>query len=224
MSATPGQRADREEVQAVVRRYHRVERVSSIAIAVFVAVVAIAALLTLPFLVGLLVALGLVALARAPLIARTTTTSVATDADPATVVDEFDDATPPNIAFQWGLADDVRSTDDGGAYDFSYFFGLQSATMNVDVDIDDRPSESPETDVVSTLEIVATTNGRSWGTHTVSVRDDGGETHLEIESTTDRRFGPLFLVQGLVADRYYEDVLAAQEYTVLEREWSLSVL
>ncbi|APX95401.1 hypothetical protein [Natronorubrum daqingense] len=224
MSSTSDQRMDREEVEAVVQRYHRVERIWSVAIAVLVAVVAISAILALPFLVGLLVALGLVALARAPLITRTTATSVATDADPSTVVSEFDDASPPNLAFQWGLADDVRSTDDGGAYDFSYFFGLQSAAMNVDVDVDDRPSESPETDVVSTLEIVATTNGRSWGTHTISVRDDGGETRLEIESSTDRRFGPLFLVQGLVADRYYADVLAAQGYTVLEREWSLSVL
>ncbi|SEH12358.1 hypothetical protein SAMN04487967_0772 [Natronorubrum sediminis] len=222
MSSTPSQRADHQEVEALVRRYHRVERIWSIAIAVLVAIVAVVALFTLPLLVGLFVALGLLALARAPLITRTTTTSAVTDAGPSTVVSEFDDASPPNLVFQWGLADSVRATDDGGAYDFTYFFGLQSATMDVDVDV--RPGEPPETDLVATLEIVATTNGRSWGTHTVSVRDDGDETRLEIESTTDRRFGALFLVQGLVADRYYEDALAAQGYTVLERNWSLSVL
>ncbi len=147
------------------------------------------------------------------------------------VVADFDGATPPVLAFQWGLADDVRSTADGGTYDFSYAFGLQSATMTFasganssdPTDTDDAADSSAD-DRVSTLEITTTANDRPWGTHTVATRDAGDETRLEIEGEPNRRFGLAYLVQGALTDRYYADVLAAQGYSVVDRETSLSLL
>ncbi|WP_440770586.1 hypothetical protein [Natronorubrum sp. DTA28] len=227
MSSSTDRRPDHDAVVAVVRRYHRVERLCSIAAAVAVALVAFVAIVSLPFLVGLLVAIGLLVLARAPVLSRTTTTRAVTDADIDAVVADFDGAMPPMLAFQWGLADDVRPTADGGVYDFSYAFGLQSATMTVKSAL--RSLDSPGTDdssgddSVSTLDITTTANDRSWGTYTITIRDAGDGARLEIEGEPNRRFGLRYLVQGALTNRYYAEVLAAQGYTVIERETSLSL-
>ena len=122
-------------VRPIVRRYHRVERTVSWLLALSVAAIAVVTILSLPFLIGVIAALGLLLLMRLPLVRRRGNTRLETDADPETVRSEFESTTPPILVFQWGLvdADDVTVDDrpDGRVvkYDVSYLFGLRSVTM-----------------------------------------------------------------------------------------------
>ena len=44
-------------------------------------------------------------------------------------------ASPPILAFQWGVADEVREPADAtAAYAFSYLFGLRTAAIDLDAD------------------------------------------------------------------------------------------
>ncbi|WP_066413135.1 hypothetical protein [Halorubrum aethiopicum] len=144
------------EVASAVRRYHRVERAVSWLVALLVVAVAAAAFLSLDSLPAVLVAVGVVALVRIPLVSRSGRTRLVADADPSAVVAAFRSATPPVLAFQWAIADEInpdgedrdgagggdesgerRGSDDGPAtratYELSYLFGLRSISMAVEV-------------------------------------------------------------------------------------------
>lgn len=209
----------RSNVDGVVRRYHRLERLASWTAAALLAGVVVASVLALPLLPGLLAAVAVVALARFPIVERRTTARLVSEADPATVEADFEGTTPPVLAFLWGIADDVRDTDEGAVYETSYLFGLRSVTMETAV----RSRAPSRTDSVASLEVVVTADGRPWGTYEITVSERDSKTIVDVDSTSGRRFGLLRIPQGLVAERYYSDALGAQGYAVSERDRSLSV-
>jgi len=141
-----------------------------------------------------------------------------TDADPDAVRADFERETPPPLVFQWGIADDVRSTDDGVTYEFSYLLGLRSTEMTVET-----RWNTPDAGTDGDLELIVTVGGRPWATYTVSMQRDGDDTVVDVDWMSDRRFGLRRLPQRLVADRYRADALAVQGYRVADRETSLSL-
>lgn len=205
-------------VRSVVGRYHRVERVVGWALAALAAIVALGALGMLSLGRGILVAAGILAALRIPVVHRRVTARLASDTDPATVAAMFAGATPPMLAFQWGLADEINSTDEGASYEFSYLFGLRSASMTTEV-----RSRDPDGNVGYRLEVDVAVNGEPWARYTVSVRDRGEGSVVDLEGVSRRRFDLRRLPQGLVAGYYYADALAAQGYTVEDRTASLSI-
>ncbi len=199
-----------DEVAALARRYRRIERPLSGAVALSVGVLGIAALTVLPLSRGVLVVAVLVVAVRAPLLRRTGRTVLATDIPPDAVAVDFGSATPPVLPFQWGVADTVKRTSDGGRYEFSYLFGLRSLTMKTAFRQTDDGGE-----------LVVTAADRPWATYTVTTREEDGRTAVEVGLSSDRRFGLRRVPQWLVAEHYREAALSAQGYTVLERESSL---
>jgi len=212
-----GTRVDRPSgAVAVARRYRRLERPLSGVVALSVGVTAAAALFVLGLVPGLVVALAVVALVRVPVFESGGSARLVSGADPAAVRADVEGPTPPFLAFQWGIADEVRPTADGSAYELSYLFGLRSVRLVTEV----RPlgDGGPDAD----LELVVTADGRPWGTYTVSVDGTGDGAVLDVEWESDRRFGLNRLPQWLVAEHYRGDVLVAQGYAVEERDASLS--
>lgn len=205
------------EASTVARRYHRVERLVSGAVALLVAAVAVAALLRLPLLPALAVWVVVLAVVRVPVFRSSGAARMVTDADPERVRADFEGTTPPVLAFQWGIADDVRRTGDGGAYEVSYLLGLRSTSVATEVRSwpadDGRGGE---------LELVVTAGGNPWATYVVSITERDGRTVVDVEVTSDRRFGLRRLPQWLIAERYREAALEAQGYTVVERDVGLS--
>jgi|AntDeeMinimDraft_4_1070355.scaffolds.fasta_scaffold00591_10 hypothetical protein len=203
----------------VARRYQRLERPLSSAVALLVGLVVGAAFILFSLIEAVLVGLVLGALVRVPVFRTSGTARLVTDADPGAVRAEFEGETPPPLAFQWGVADDVRSTDDGVTYEFSYLFGLRSTEMTVETRVN-APDAGGDDD---TLELVVTAGGRSWATYTVSIQRGGDDTVVDVEWASDRRFGLRRLPQQFVADRYRADAFAVQGYRVADRETSLSL-
>jgi len=217
-------------VRPMVRRYHRVERTVSWLLALSVAAIAVVAILSLPFLIGVIAALGLLLLMRLPLVRRRGNTRLETDADPETVRAEFESATPPILVFQWGLvdADDVTVDDrpDGRVveYDVSYLFGLRSVTMRVETaGHSSADSDAVDTSDVDELELLVTVDGTQWASYTVQIRSEDRRTVVDVAWTTDHRVDVRQLLQGLVARRYYPAALAALGYETVLRDgsWSL---
>lgn len=199
------------EAVAVAKRYARVERPVTVGVAVTIGVAGGAAVIALPLLWGLAVALGLLALARVPVFQSGGRTRLRTDQDPERVREAFLGPTPPPLALQWGVADEVRAGDDGAVYDVSYLFGLRSVEMHVATDA-----------AGDHVTLTVTTDGQPWGTYTAEIEsaDDGTEVTVEVDS--DRKFGLRRLPQHLVARRYRDATLDAQGYEVVERSFSLT--
>ena len=217
-------------VRPIVRRYHRVERTVSWLLALSVAAVAVTAILSLPFLIGVVAALGLLVLMRLPLVRRRGNTRLETDADPETVRAEFESTTPPVLVFQWGLVDtdDVTVEDrpDGRVveYDVSYLFGLRSVTMRVEAaDHPSGDSDAVDTSDVDELELLVTVDGTQWASYTVAIGREDGQTIVDVAWGTDNRVDVRQLLQGFVARRYYPAALDALGYEAVLRDgsWSL---
>ncbi|SMO60006.1 hypothetical protein [Halorubrum cibi] len=249
MSSTNGAAGIPPEVASVVRRYHRVERAVSWLVALVVVAVVLTAIRTLDLLPAALVAIGVVALVRVPIVSRSGRTRLVADADPSAVVAAFRSATPPILAFQWAAADEIDSGGEGrngvggadgdadaapttrATYDLSYLFGLRSVSMNLEVrsvGVDDAGAVTDgdeavtDGDAVETLEVSATAGGRPWGTYHVSIRESDAGTVVDVALTTDRRFDLRSVPQALVAERYFDRVLSAQGYRVADRSVSWS--
>jgi hypothetical protein len=201
------------DAAAVARRYLRVERPVSGAVAVGAGVAGAAAVLSLALLPALLVVVAIVVALRVPLFRKRGRATLRTDADPGTVRAEFESATPPPLAVQWGVADAVSRTDDGARYEVSYLFGLRSQTLAV------ARGHPPNAD----LELVVTADGDPWATYTATVDDRDGETRVSVAWESDRRFALRRLPQALVARRYRDAALAAQGYEVVDREGGLAL-
>jgi hypothetical protein len=197
---------------AVVRRYRRIERLVSGATAVSVGLLGAAAYLALPLLWALVAFLALLALARVPVFRTGGRARLRTDTDPEAVRADFAGATPPPLALQWGIADDIRSVGSGAVYEISYLFGLRSVEMRVDTDAD----------AADRVEITGTVDGRSWGTYTARIEPTGTGTEVVLDVRSDRKFGLRRLPQRFVARRFRDAALRAQGYEVLERADSLS--
>lgn len=201
-----------EPVAAIVRRYRRVERPLSAAVALLAGLAGAGALVVLPLGQAVVVAAVVLVGLRAPVVRRTGRLELTTDIPPEAVWVDFGSATPPVLAFQWGVADTVRPTGDGGRYEFTYLFGLRSLRME---------TELREGEADGTYELVVTAASRPWATYTVSARTEGERTAVDVELASDRRFGLRRLPQWVVAERYREAALEAQGYTVRSRESSL---
>jgi hypothetical protein len=88
------------EAVSVARRYQRIERLISGAVALFVAAVVAVAMLYFPLVSGLLVAAVVLFAVKVPLFNTGGTARLATDAPSEAVRADFESATPPMLAFQ----------------------------------------------------------------------------------------------------------------------------
>jgi len=213
-------------VRSIVRRYHRVERAASWLLALSIAAVAVLLFLSLPFLIGVIAALGLLVLVRLPLVRRQGETRLETDADPETVRADFKSTAPPVLVFQWGLVDitDMTVNDETVEYEVSYLFGFRTVAMQVEtIDRSGSESASSGTNRANELELVVTVDGTEWASYTIRIREREGRTVVNVMWTTDHRVDIRHLLQGLVARRYYPDALAALGYETRMRNgsWSL---
>ena len=199
------------EAVAVAERYARIERPVTVGVAMAIGILGGAAVIVLPLLWGLVVALGLLALARVPAFQSGGRTRLRVDEAPEAVRDAFVGPTPPPLALQWGVADEVRVDGEDAVYDVSYLFGLRSVEMRVATElVDDR------------VELTVTTDGQPWGTYTARIESGDEGTEVTVEVDSDRKFGLRRLPQHLVARRYRDAAIEAQGYEVVERSFSLS--
>ena len=214
-AAPPSMTDGPADAAAVARRYLRAERFATSAVAISVGLLGGAAVVLLPLLWGLVVALALLVLFRAPMFRTEVDARLRTDDAPEAVREALTGPTPPLLALQWGIADEVREEGDTTVYDVTYFFGLRSVELRVEREV---------TEVADGTEITLTitANGEPWGTYTATVSETAGATEIVVDAQSDRRFGLRRLPQQLVAERYREETLTAQGYEVLEREGSLT--
>jgi hypothetical protein len=203
------------DATAVARRYLRAERLVTGTVALTLGLVGGLAVVVLPLLWGLGVALAVLALARVPVFRSEARARLRTDDGPETVREAFAGPTPPPLALQWGIADEVRADGDAAVYDVTYFLGLRSVELRVEDEVTDTPDGTEIT-------LTVTANGEPWGTYTATVTEAGEGTEVSLDVQSDRRFGLRRLPQHLVALRYRDATLAAQGYEVVEREGSLA--
>lgn len=212
-SPTGGDR--RESAVAVAQRYLGRERPLSALVAVVVVSVFFGTYLATSLLPAVAVGAALVVVVRAPVLRPHGTVRLRSDDDPKTVREAFTGPTPPVLAFQWGIADEVASEDGATTYTVSYLFGLRSVDFTV------RTRTGTTTDGAGQVELDVTTNGQQWATYTATIREDGDQTVVDVEYNSGRRFGLRRLPQQLVARRYRDEALEAQGYAVVERDSQL---
>lgn len=182
---TPTENADiPSRASNIVQKYERAERPVSIAFAALVGFVCAVALLSLSFGLAVVVVLVVLALFRAPVIRFSGTAELVTDADSASVINDFTSACPPVLAFLWGNADRVKPTEDGTIYERSWFLGLRSVTFQTEV----RALSSNGAEDNENLGIVVTTGKRPRATYTVTIHDEENQTRVVYEWESDRRF------------------------------------
>ena len=227
---------DEAALDAAVAGYRRGERTASWTLALLVVGAFLAAVAAFSLLRGAAVALVLAVALRAPILRRSGATRLRTDASPETVIEAFASARPPVLAFQWGVADEVRpaSGDSGAVYEYPSLLGLRTYSLAVETERDPPVDASApagasavDGDTAARFLIEGTLDGRPWGAYAVAVREapDGapGRTVVDVELLSRRRFGLRSVPQALVAERYYADVTGAQGYETVDREVSLTV-
>jgi hypothetical protein len=201
-----------QEALAVTRRYLKRERpVSALVVITLVAAVLwtyVSTSLLPAVVVGLALAVGV----RAPVLQSRGTYRLRTDDDPETVREAFAGPTPPALTFQWGVADAIRTDGDTSTYETSYLFGLRTAETTVQT----RTTETADGDCRVELELVV--NDQPWSTYAATVTPVAAGTTVDVEYESNVRFGLRRLPQRFVVDRYREDALAAQGYTIVERD------
>ncbi|ELZ07849.1 hypothetical protein [Natrialba aegyptia] len=217
MSATAGVEVP-DQIRTLTERYTRTERFLTLLVAAVAVIAVFGAFVVLPYFAALGLSLAAIALVRVPLLETEGELHLRTDADPDAVRNEFASALPPALPFQWGGAETVRSTADGGVYEFSYLFGRRSITMAVTV------RSGPETrSAGADCEIDVTAGGKPWGRYRVSVEEDGENTAVVVAFESTRRYALNRLTQLVAANRYQEEAYAAQGYTVVDRDRSLTL-
>jgi hypothetical protein len=208
------------DARAVAERYRRYERPLSALVAAAVMIAFLATFLATSPVAAVAVAAVLLVVVRAPLFETRGTVRLETDASPGAVVDAFTSPTPPVLAFQWGIADAVSADGDGDAvtYEVSYLFGLRSVAVTVtartDADTDDGER---------TVDLEITANGAPWATYAVRVAPADDRTVVTYDYEADRRFGLRRLPQRFLVRRYRDAALAAQGYTVIDRDSRIEV-
>lgn len=197
---------------SVAKRYHSRERVLSglvvvLAVSVFIGTYVLSSLLP-----AVVVAAVLVVVARAPVLESSGTVRLRADDDPETVVDAFTGPTPPVLAFQWGIADAVTTDGRTATYPVSYLFGLRSTDVTV------RSQSETLSGGEHRVELAITADDHPWATYTATVRGTDDHTVVDVEYTSNRRFGLRRVPQQLLAERYRDAALATQGYSVVERD------
>ena len=211
MSSTNGLQRPQEAV-VVATRYLRRERPLSGLLAIFVVSLYLATYRMTSLLPAIGVAALLVILARAPILQSRGSVRLQTDDDSETVVDAFSGPTPPVLAFQWGIADEVTTETDTATYRTSYLFGLRTAVVTVDT------QTGTTSNGVRTVELEISANDKPWATYTATITPKNEQTVVDVEYTSPRRFGLRRLPQQFLAERYRNEALAVQGYTVVERD------
>lgn len=207
----------RQTLQRLTNQYHRRERAASLSVAIAVGALFLATYLATALLPAIAVAAVLVVAVRTPVFQSRGTIRLQTDKEPEAVLEQFTDSQPPILAFQWGVADNVRTSEHGATYSFSYLLGLRSTEMEV--------HSHTETNSEGTyrVELAITVSDRPWGTYTATIsRTDTGST-VDVEYTSDRRFGLRRIPQQVLGERFHDRMLAAQGFNVDERERHVSI-
>jgi len=203
-----------EAALAVVGRYLRHERPVTALVVVLAIAAFLGTLLATSLVPAVLVAAVLIVAVRAPVLRPEGTVRLHTEKDPEAVLEGFTGPTPPVLAFQWGLADEVTAGNDVVTYRVSYLFGLRSVELTVRTRVDSTADGDR-------VELELTTGDRPRATYSATIRPDGEGTAVDLEYVSDRRFGLRRLPQRLLAARYRDEALEVQGYTVVEREASL---
>lgn len=99
----------RKAVGKPIERYLLVERSLRVVLILLISAVTFATYVASSLAPAVAVAAGMVLIARAPILQPRGTVRLETDADVETVAASFSGDMPPILAFQWGLADDIRS-------------------------------------------------------------------------------------------------------------------
>jgi hypothetical protein len=168
--------------------------------------------LTTSLLPAVVVGVILVIIARAPLVKSHGTARFRTDDEPDVVVDAFTGPTPPVLAFQWGIADEITEGENTVTYRIPYLFGLRSVESTVRSQTNTTPGGAYR------VELEVTVNEQPWATYTATISTDENQTRIEVTYTSNRRFGLRRIPQQIVAERYRNDALTAQGYSVVERD------
>ena len=200
------------EALSVAKRYLRRERLVSALVVTIVVSLFLGTYVTTSLFPAVMVAAVLVVVARAPILQSMGTAQLRTDDDPETVLDALTGPTPPVLALQWGVADEVTVGDGAPSYPTSYLFGLRSVTPTV------RTQAETGSDGEHRVEIAITVNDNPWATYIATIRDADDQTIIDVEYTSNRRFGLRRVPQQLLAERYREAALMAQGYTVVKRD------
>ncbi len=201
-----------QEVVTITRQYLRRERLASTLLVALVLSLFLGTYLQTSLLPALGVAVILVGIVRVPVFQSQGTFRLRTSDDLTTVVDSFTGPTPPVLAFQWGIAETATTGEESITYTIPYLFGLRAATMTIN-----RQTET-EPDGTRRVELEITENGRQWGTYTATIRSGDDQTLVDVQYTSNRRFGVGRLPQYLLATRYRDDVLTAQGYEIVSRD------
>lgn len=196
---------------AVAKQYLRRERLLSTLLVVVVMVVFLVTYLATSAVPATVVGALLVLITRAPLLQPHGTVRLRTEDGIDAVVSSFMSPTPPVLAFQWGIADAITRSNGAVTYQISYLLGLRSVEMTVYTQQTTTPGGEHR------MELEVTAADQSWATYTAVISQQNSQTHIEYEYTANRRFGLRRLPQRIVAARYRDAILAAQEYTVVER-------
>ncbi|ERH06233.1 MAG: hypothetical protein J07HN4v3_01844 [Halonotius sp. J07HN4] len=202
-------------LDAVVTRYHRLERTASGGTALVVGLTAAGLILLLPLWQGILAAGVVFAGFRVPLFTTGGHARLRTSLSPTAIEQSFAGPRPPVLWLQWGIADEITPLERGARYEISYLFGLRSITMETTL------TETPA--AATDFELQVTAGDAPWGTYGVTLIQEADGTVIEIDVESDRRFALRGLPSWLIAQRYYDPTLAAQGYTVVSRERSLSL-
>ncbi len=200
------------EAHAVAQRYLSRERLLNGLVVVIAVSVFLGTYLVTSLLPSIVVAALLVVVARAPLIQSYGTVRLQTDLDSTAVIDSFTGPTPPVLAFQWGIADEIEQEAGAVTYRVSYLFGLRS------VDVTVRTETETTLTGEQRIELDITVNDHPWATYTATIRETDDQTRIDVEYASERRFGLRRIPQQVVAERYRDDALIAQGYTVIERD------
>jgi len=201
-----------QEALNVAKQYLRRERPLTALVVVLVVSISLGTYLVTSILPAVIVAAILLITVRSPILRSKRTLRLRTDGDLETVTDEFTGPIPPVLALQWGVADEVTSDGDVAIYSVSYLFGLRS----VEVAVHTQTETTPNGDYVVESEVMI--NDQSWGMYTLRIDNTKEYTIIEVEYTSKRRVGLRRIPQHLVANRYRDDALTAQGYTVVERD------
>jgi len=188
-STSPDADARRSDVRSIAKRYHRVERAVGWLVALAAAGTFLVAFALTDLVPALAVAAGLVVAFRAPVLRRSGTTRLRTDAAPEAVIGEFASATPPVLAFQWGTADEVRSMSDGAdaTYEHSALLGLRTYSLGIETEVAETRDATGGWDAVAGAGDGASDDGGDVdsGDGDSDGRTDGLLARARIEGTLD---------------------------------------
>jgi hypothetical protein len=211
---TSGQR---QELQRLTAHYHRIERIATGSVAIVVSALFLGIYLTSELFPAVAAAAVLIIIVRTPVFRSSGTVRLRTDKPPETVIEQLTGLRPPILAFQWCVADEITTKANDAVYSFSYLFGLRSAAMRVHTETETTSDGSDFVEL--TIEI----NNDPWGTYTATIEGNDTGSIVEVEYSSDRRFGLRRVPQQLLGKRYHDQVLELQGFSVVERERNVGV-